>query len=53
MVRQICEWVKEVTTVPFFAKLTPNVTDIRSIARAAAEGGLSLFSFLLFFRLCY
>ena len=28
MVRKICQWVREVTTVPFFAKLTPNVTNI-------------------------
>jgi len=38
-VRDICRWVKEVTNVPFFAKLTPNVTDVRTIARAAHEGG--------------
>lgn len=45
MVRNICEWVKEVSydpngkAIPFFAKLTPNVTDITEIARAAKEGG--------------
>ena len=39
MVRKICKWVREVTTVPFFAKLTPNVTNIVVIARAAKEGG--------------
>jgi len=39
MVRKICQWVREVTTVPFFAKLTPNVTNIVVIARAAKEGG--------------
>jgi hypothetical protein len=40
LVRDICRWVKEVTNeVPFFAKLTPNVTDIREIALAAKEGG--------------
>ena len=26
MVRNICKWVKEVVTIPFFAKLTPNVS---------------------------
>ena len=31
--------VREVTTIPFFAKLTPNVTNIVVIARAAKEGG--------------
>lgn len=40
LVRDICRWVKEVAKdVPFFAKLTPNVTDIREIATAAKEGG--------------
>ena len=39
MVRNICSWVAEVCTVPFFAKMTPNITDIREIARAAKEGG--------------
>lgn len=40
-VRDICKWVKSVITIPFFAKLTPNVTDIVEIARAAHEGGAS------------
>lgn len=39
MVRQICAWVKSVATVPVFAKMTPNVTNIATIARAAKEGG--------------
>lgn len=38
LVRNICLWVREVTTIPFFAKLTPNVTDILQIAKAAKEG---------------
>ena len=38
MVRNICRWVREAVKIPFFAKLTPNVTDIVSIARAAYEG---------------
>ena len=33
------EWVKEVATVPVIVKLTPNVTDIGVIGRAAVEGG--------------
>lgn len=41
LVRDICAWVKEVARVPFFAKLTPNVTDIVDIAKAAHEGGAS------------
>lgn len=39
LVKDICSWVREVAKVPFFAKLTPNVTNIVEIARAAKEGG--------------
>ncbi|XP_048207976.1 dihydropyrimidine dehydrogenase [NADP(+)] isoform X3 [Perognathus longimembris pacificus] len=39
LVRNICCWVRQAVRIPFFAKLTPNVTDIVSIARAAKEGG--------------
>uniref|UniRef100_A0A8C2ETN4 Dihydropyrimidine dehydrogenase [NADP(+)] n=1 Tax=Cyprinus carpio TaxID=7962 RepID=A0A8C2ETN4_CYPCA len=39
LVRNICRWVRKATTIPFFAKLTPNVTNIVDIARAAYEGG--------------
>ncbi|KAG1969356.1 dihydropyrimidine dehydrogenase [NADP(+)], partial [Pimephales promelas] len=39
LVRNICRWVRRATTIPFFAKLTPNVTNIVDIARAAYEGG--------------
>ena len=35
MVRNICSWVKAVSKIPVFAKLTPNVTNIVQIARAA------------------
>ncbi len=35
----ITEWVKEVARTPVVVKLTPNVTDIRAIARAAKRGG--------------
>jgi tRNA-dihydrouridine synthase len=38
-VKQICSWVKRVSRVPVFAKLTPNVTDIVEIAKAARDGG--------------
>jgi len=41
LVRDICAWVKEVARIPFFAKLTPNVTDIVAIAQAAHDGGAS------------
>lgn len=37
-VRDICRWVREAVRIPFFAKLTPNVTNIVDIARAAMEG---------------
>jgi hypothetical protein len=37
-VRNICRWVRAAVTIPFFAKLTPNVTSIVAIARAAYEG---------------
>lgn len=36
--RNICRWVRAAISIPFFAKLTPNVTDIVDIARAAYEG---------------
>jgi len=38
MVRDICSWVKEAVKIPVFAKLTPNVTDIVDIAKAAYQG---------------
>jgi dihydropyrimidine dehydrogenase (NADP+) len=34
----ICKWVRKTVQIPFFAKLTPNVTDIVEIAGAAKEG---------------
>jgi len=39
MVFNICKWVRAATDIPFFAKLTPNVTDITAIAEAAKMGG--------------
>ncbi len=36
---QITEWVKEVANTPVLVKLTPNITDIRTAARAAKQGG--------------
>lgn len=35
----ITEWVKEVARTPVIVKLTPNVTDIAHMARAAKAGG--------------
>ncbi len=43
---QIVEWVKEVATVPVIIKLTPNVTDITYIARAAVQGGADALSLI-------
>jgi dihydropyrimidine dehydrogenase (NAD+) subunit PreA len=37
--REITQWVKEVTSIPVIVKLTPNVTDIAVIAKAAVAGG--------------
>uniref|UniRef100_A0A4W4FIT6 Dihydropyrimidine dehydrogenase [NADP(+)] n=1 Tax=Electrophorus electricus TaxID=8005 RepID=A0A4W4FIT6_ELEEL len=39
LVRNICRWVRQAVKIPFFAKLTPSVTSIVDIARAAQEGG--------------
>lgn len=39
IVKQIAEWVRSVCTVPFFIKITPNVTSLVAIAKAASEGG--------------
>lgn len=43
---QIVGWVKEVATIPVLVKLTPNVTDITYIARAAVEGGADALSLI-------
>jgi dihydropyrimidine dehydrogenase (NAD+) subunit PreA len=37
--QRITQWVKEAAQTPVLVKLTPNVTDIRTIARAARRGG--------------
>ena len=33
MVKNICTWVREAIKIPFFAKLTPNVTNIVVIGK--------------------
>ncbi|BES89931.1 dihydropyrimidine dehydrogenase [Nesidiocoris tenuis] len=38
LVRQISAWVKNTVKIPFFIKLTPNTTDVVSLAKAAYEG---------------
>ena len=37
--QMITGWVKEKARTPVLAKLTPNITDIRTVARAAKRGG--------------
>ena len=39
IVAEVVGWVKEVASVPVWAKLTPNVTDITLPARAAVQAG--------------
>jgi dihydropyrimidine dehydrogenase (NAD+) subunit PreA len=43
---EIVTWVKEVARVPVIVKLTPNVTDIAYIARAAVKGGADALSLI-------
>src|SRR5215467_2298350 len=40
----ITSWVKEVARTPVLVKLTPNISDIRMVARAAKRGGADLLS---------
>lgn len=47
LVRNICRWVRAAISIPFFAKLTPNVTDIVDIAKAAYEGNTTLFQHVI------
>src|SRR5882757_6357779 len=37
--QMITEWVKEVARTPVLVKLTPNISDIRTVARAGKRGG--------------
>lgn len=39
LVRNISKWVKAAVKIPVFIKLTPNITEIVSIAQAAYDGG--------------
>ena len=38
-VREVVGWCKQVSTIPVWAKMTPNITDISVPARAAAAAG--------------
>jgi dihydropyrimidine dehydrogenase (NAD+) subunit PreA len=40
----ITEWVKEVASIPVMVKLTPNISDITAIGRAAVRGGADALS---------
>jgi dihydroorotate dehydrogenase (NAD+) catalytic subunit len=54
MARKVTEAIKEVTNKPILIKLSPNVTDIVSIAKACEEGGadgLSLINTLIGMRI--
>jgi len=42
--RQVVQAVRDATTLPIFPKLTPNVTDIATIAKAAEEAGADAIS---------
>ena len=44
LVYDICKWVRAAVKVPFFAKLTPNITEIVDIARAARDGRITICS---------
>ena len=38
IMRETCQWVRDVTKIPIFAKLPPIVSDILDIAKAARDG---------------
>jgi len=40
LLEEVCAWVNEAATIPAWAKMTPNVTDIRLPARTALAAGL-------------
>lgn len=42
----IARWCKEVAKIPVMVKLTPNITDPRMVARAAAKGGADAVSLI-------
>src|SRR5687768_15235343 len=39
LTQEVTAWVKEVATIPVWAKMTPNITNIREPALAAVRGG--------------
>ncbi len=46
VLRELVSWVREATTLPVIAKLTPNVTDVLEPARAAKAGGADAVSLI-------
>lgn len=40
LVYNISKWVRAAVKIPFFVKLTPNITDVTTIAKAAYDGKL-------------
>ena len=46
MTEQVTRSVREKTHLPLIVKLTPNVTDIKAIARAACNGGADIISLI-------
>lgn len=39
ILEEVCGWVKGATKIPFWAKMTPNITHIEDPSRAALRGG--------------
>ena len=39
ILEEVCGWVKSATKIPFWAKMTPNITHIEDPSRAAFRGG--------------
>jgi len=39
ILEEVCGWVKSVAKIPFWAKMTPNITHIEEPGRAALRGG--------------
>lgn len=42
----ITAWVKEAAKIPVIVKLTPNISDVRTVARAAKKGGADAVSLI-------
>ena len=46
LIEAVTSWVKEVARVPVIVKFTPNITDVRVLARAATSGGADAVSMI-------